>query len=235
MIRNGIKWVQQIVAQCWDFYVVNSRMTCQPSIDLSLHHDSFLDLLMTLHPSPKDITKDMMRQEDNFNNTCINSLPSKNESLITSVIPSPQIGSTHEDTLVQEEIINTYFKDPPLKDEAFKSDVDPSPREYLFHEDTLVIEDDMMATFPSNTTPSFNNHPSRDEALRTSASTFPKIDSIHDSIFLQEEIINTSFNNPYHMNDFDPFPRVYLPCKDTLEKENALRLRGFTITNSTLR
>lgn len=79
-----------------------------------------------------------------------------------------------------------------------KCNVDPSPREYLSYVDPLVIKDDTMPIFPTNTTPSFNTLPSRNETLMTSGNPSPNIDPIHDNIFVQEEPINTSFNNIYH-------------------------------------
>lgn len=58
---------------------INSSMKLQPSTDLSLHHDSFLYFFMTLQPSPKDPSNEILMQEDDFNNTFINILPSKDE------------------------------------------------------------------------------------------------------------------------------------------------------------
>lgn len=211
--------------------------------------------------SLKDPIKDILRKEDDFKNTCINSFPSKDEALINSVIPSPKIGLNngdimiqkdifntslndlplwdipldnvvgysltmslpHKDSLFQEEIVNIYFKDLPLKDEALKINGDPSPRESLSHVDPLVIEDDMI--FPTNIVPSFNNFSSRDETIMPTSSLSTKIDPIHDKILVQEETINTSFGNIYHMNYVHP-SKIH---KATLEKENDVRLQGFDI------
>lgn len=75
----------------------------------------------------------------------------------------------------------------------------------------------MMTTFPTNTTSSFNTLPSRDETSMTIGNFSPNTDFIHDSILVQEESINTSFNNSLHRNDVYPSPKMYTPFKDTLK------------------
>lgn len=61
------------------------------------------------------------------------------------------------------------------------------------------------------------------------SSLSPKIDPIHDKILVQEETINTSFNNIFDMNDVHPSSKIH---KDTLEQENDLRSQGLYIINN---
>lgn len=69
-----------------------------------------------------------------------------------------------------------------------------------------------------------------DEELMNSDSPFSKIDPIHDNMLMQEETINTSFNNPTHKNDVDASHRIYTPCKDTSKQENDIYKGSLSIT-----
>lgn len=84
-----------------------------------------------------------------------------------------------------------------------------------------------------------NDLPSMDEALITNACLFPKICPTHDEILVQEETINTCFNNlpprdEALRNHVDPSHKQFLPHKDTLVQEDALMLQGFYILDNPL-
>lgn len=149
-----------------------------------MFHNSFLDLALTLHRLLKEPIKDILRQEDDFNKFFINALPPKDEALINSVIPSPKIDPTHEDTILQEDIFGTSFNDLTILDEQLDDDVDYSLNVSLPYESTLVKEDDIMIkegdmidNSLNNTSPSihFNNLPPRDEASIRHDCPFPKV------------------------------------------------------------
>lgn len=108
-----------------------------------MHHDSFLELLMTLHPSPTNPTKDILRKDD-FSNTCTNVLPSKDEALINSAIPSHKIVPTHEGIILQWDIYSTFLKDLPMWDEPLDDGVDYSLNFSLPYQTILVKDDDIM-------------------------------------------------------------------------------------------
>ncbi|GLJ44938.1 hypothetical protein SUGI_0946000 [Cryptomeria japonica] len=113
----------------------------------------------------------------------LNYSPSKNKAS-----PSPQLGSTHKETLAQSKMVNISFKDLLLKSETLESNVDSSPREFIPHVDPLMIEDDM--TFPSITLPTGTSMPT--------PCLSPRIDLIRDKILVQEKTINNSSNTFVH-------------------------------------
>lgn len=85
--------------------------------------------------------------------------------------------------------MDTSFKDLPPKGESLDNCVPSSPKKNLPHKNYFVQEDDIMATYPSDTTHSFHDLPSKDEALITYDSPFPNEYLEHKDTLEQEDDI----------------------------------------------
>lgn len=129
--------------------------------NIVMHDNPLYELL----PSMDSIYEEafVIKEIDVVDNPPYQALPSRDEALMNHDNCSPKYSLVHEDTLVQENIINTPFTALPLKDEVLKIDVDLSPNFFPSYKNIPEEEDDIINTFLNVTLPSIHGTSPRKE------------------------------------------------------------------------